>query len=386
MENNREEFEIMKILYTASVLSHICQFHLPVMEMLQKEGHEIHVAAKNNLAEKNGLQLEFTDRYIEIPIQRSPKDRRNIEAYKKLKKLFQEEYYDVVICNTPVAGVLTRMAAKETRKRGTTVIYMAHGFHFYKGAPKKYWLIYPIERYFANRRTDILITINKEDFQRAKKDFCCTVKHIYGVGVRIDRYHPAEFEQQMQMRRNEGVEENDFVIICSKELMFDNNQKTLFRAVALIKNKVPNMKVLIAGNGPDEEMLRKLAVELKIDDIVRFLGYRTDLEKVVPMANLVVSCSYREGMPLNIIEAMLCARPIIASHNRGHNELIEEGKTGYLYDMLDEKMLADYIMKIVQNPKKAIEFGERAYEKVQNYTSDEVVKQMKKIIDDLGGK
>lgn len=376
----------MKILYTASVLSHICQFHLPVMEMLQKEGHEIHVAAKNNLAEKNGLQLEFTDRYIEIPIQRSPKDRRNIEAYKKLKKLFQEEYYDVVICNTPVAGVLTRMAAKETRKRGTTVIYMAHGFHFYKGAPKKYWLIYPIERYFANRRTDILITINKEDFQRAKKDFCCTVKHIYGVGVRTDRYHPAEFEQQMQMRRNEGVEENDFVIICSKELMFDNNQKTLFRAVALIKNKVPNMKVLIAGNGPDEEMLRKLAVELKIDDIVRFLGYRTDLEKVVPMANLVVSCSYREGMPLNIIEAMLCARPIIASHNRGHNELIEEGKTGYLYDMLDEKMLADYIMKIVQNPKKAIEFGERAYEKVQNYTSDEVVKQMKKIIDDLGGK
>lgn len=376
----------MKILYTASVLSHICQFHLPVMEMLQKEGHEIHVAAKNNLAEKNGLQLEFTDRYIEIPIQRSPKDRRNIEAYKKLKKLFQEEYYDVVICNTPVAGVLTRMAAKETRKRGTTVIYMAHGFHFYKGAPKKYWLIYPIERYFANRRTDILITINKEDFQRAKKDFCCTVKHIYGVGVRTDRYHPAEFEQQMQMRRNEGVEESDFVIICSKELMFDNNQKTLFRAVALIKNKVPNMKVLIAGNGPDEEMLRKLAVELKIDDIVRFLGYRTDLEKVVPMANLVVSCSYREGMPLNIIEAMLCARPIIASHNRGHNELIEEGKTGYLYDMLDEKMLADYIMKIVQNPKKAIEFGERAYEKVQNYTSDEVVKQMKKIIDDLGGK
>ena len=376
----------MKILYTASVLSHICQFHLPVMEMLQKEGHEIHVAAKNNLAEKNGLQLEFTDRYIEIPIQRSPKDRRNIEAYKKLKKLFQEEYYDVVICNTPVAGVLTRMAAKETRKRGTTVIYMAHGFHFYKGAPKKYWLIYPIERYFANRRTDILITINKEDFQRAKKDFCCTVKHIYGVGVRTDRYHPAEFEQQMQMRRNVGVEESDFVIICSKKLWLQNNEKTLFRAVALIKNKVPNMKVLIAGNGPDEEMLRKLAVELKIYDIVRFLGYRTDLEKVVPMANLVVSCSYREGMPLNIIEAMLCARPIIASHNRGHNELIEEGKTGYLYDMLDEKMLADYIMKIVQNPKKAIEFGKRAYEKVQNYTSDEVVKQMKKIINDLGGK
>ena len=122
----------MKILYTASVLSHICQFHLPVMEMLQKEGHEIHVAAKNNLAEKNGLQLEFTDRYIEIPIQRSPKDRRNIEAYKKLKKLFQEEYYDVVICNTPVAGVLTRMAPKKQEKEAQQLSIWLTDFIFTK--------------------------------------------------------------------------------------------------------------------------------------------------------------------------------------------------------------------------------------------------------------
>ncbi len=374
----------MKVLYTASVLSHICQFHLPVMEMLQEEGHIVHVASRDNLAEKNGLQLKYTDKYWDIPIQRSPKDKRNIEAYKQLKDILNREHYDVVICNTPVASVLTRIAAREARKKGTKVVYMAHGFHFYTGAPKKYWLIYPIEKYFANKDTDLLITINKEDYRRAKNKFRCQVAHIYGVGVRSERYHPATVEEQNSMRVKEGLSEKDFVIICSKELMFDNNQKTLLKAIAIIKEQVPNLKVLLAGNGPDDKMLKDLTNELGLNDIVRFLGYRTDLERVVPMADLVVSCSYREGMPLNIIEAMLCARPIIASHNRGHNELIEEGVTGYLFDMLNEKMLADYIVKIVCNPKQAGEFGEKAYKKVQKYTSNEVVKQMKKIIDKLG--
>lgn len=376
----------MKILYTASVLSHICQFHLPVMEMFQKEGDIVHVAARDNLAEKNGLQLQYADKYINIPFQRSPRDKRNIGAYKQLKTLLSEESYDIVICNTPVVGILTRMAAKAVRKKGTKVVYIAHGFHFYKGAPKKYWLIYPIEQFFANWYTDLLITINEEDFTRAKDKFKCQVEHIYGVGVRSERYHPATNEEQQNMREQQGLSKNDFVIICSKELMFDNNQKTLLRAVAQTKNSIPNMKVLIAGNGPDEMMLKDMVKDLKIDDIVKFLGYRTDLEKIVPSVDLVVSCSYREGMPLNIIEAMLCARPIIASHNRGHNELIDHGETGYLYDMLDATMLAKYIEKIYTGKDLAEQFGKSAYKKVQKYTSEAVVKQMQKIISDLGGK
>ena len=376
----------MKILYTASVLSHICQFHLPVMEMLQKEGHIVHVAARDNLAEKNGLKLQFADKYVNIPFQRSPKDKRNIEAYKQLRILLQEEAYDVVICNTPVVGILTRMAARRVRKQGTKVVYIAHGFHFYTGAPKKYWLIYPIEKIFADRYTDLLITINKEDYKRAEEKFKCEVEHIYGVGVRSDRYHPATIDEQQKMREKQGLSKEDYVIICSKELMFDNNQKTLLHAVAQVRKNIPNMKVLIAGNGPDELMLKNLVKDLEIDDIVEFLGYRTDLEMIVPCTDLVVSCSYREGMPLNIIEAMLCARPIIASHNRGHNELIEHQETGYLYDMLDVTMLAEYIEKMNADKESAGQFGEAAYKKVQKYTSESVVEQMQKILHELGGK
>ena len=374
----------MKVLYTASVLSHICQFHLPVMEELQKRGYEVHVAARDNLAEKNGLKLQFADQYFNIPFQRSPKDKRNIEAYKKLKELLNAEHYDIVICNTPVAGILTRLAARQARKTGTKVVYIAHGFHFYNGAPKKYWLIYPIEKVFAEKYTDLLITINKEDYQRAKDKFNCSTEHIFGVGVRSDRYHPATAEEQILMRKKQNLNEEDFVIICSKELMFDNNQKTLLKAASKVKDAIPNLRVLIAGNGPDDQMLKNLTKELGLESIVRFLGYRTDLEQIVPSANLVVSCSYREGMPLNIIEAMLCARPIVASHNRGHNELIEHEATGYLFDMLDYDALADYILKIYQDKEKALRFGENAYQKVQDYTANEVVQQMVGIIAKLG--
>ena len=373
----------MKILYTASVLSHICQFHLPVMEALKNEGYEIHVAARDNTTEKNGLKLQFADKYFNINFQRSPKSLKNLDAYRKLKQVLQEEKYDIVICNTPMVGILTRLAANKARKHGTKVVYIAHGFHFYTGAPKKYWMIYPIEKFFAEKYTDLLITINKEDYERAKAKFNCATEHIYGVGVRTNRYHPATIEEQRTMRNAQNLSEEDFVVICSKELMFDNNQKTLLKAAAKIKDKIPNLKVLIAGNGPDDKMLKDLTLKLGLNEIVRFLGYRTDLERIVPSADVVVSCSYREGMPLNIIEAMLCARPIVASRNRGHNELIDDNSSGLLFDMLDSDALAEKVMKIYQDKALASQMGENAYKKVQNYTADSVVNQMTKIVSEL---
>ena len=141
-----------KVLYTATVLSHICQFHLPYLKMLKEQGYEVHVCARDNLAEKNGLELKYADKFINAPFSRSPKSKKNLQALKELKQLFKEVYYDLVICNTPMGGIVTRIAAKKTRKKGTKVVYMAHGFHFYKGASKKSWMVfYPIEKHFAKR-------------------------------------------------------------------------------------------------------------------------------------------------------------------------------------------------------------------------------------------
>lgn len=359
----------MKILYTATVLSHICQFHLPHMRHLQEQGWEVHVAAHDNLAVKNGLQLKYCDKFIETPFSRSPKSLDNVQAYRQLKKLLAEEHYYVILCNTPMGGIVTRLAAKKTRKQGTKVIYMAHGFHFYKGSSKKAWLVfYPIEKYMA-KKCDLLITINKEDDALAQRKFSKRTKvaHIHGVGVDEKRYHPATAEEQLAMRKAEGLSPEDFVILCTGELNENKNQKTLISAAAQLKDRIPNLKILLAGNGPKEQELRDQIREEGLEGVVKLLGYRTNLERITPAVDLVVSCSRREGMPLNIIEAMLCAKPVVASHNRGHDELVSPGRTGILLTPTDTAGFAAAIDALATNAVKRNEMGEAALRWIQPY-------------------
>ena len=362
----------MKILYVATVLSHICQFHLPYLRMLQEQGHEIHVAAHDNLAVKNGLQLKYADRHIEIPFERSPFDPRNIKAYRKLKALLKQTHYDLIVCNTPVGGVLTRLAARKCRKEGTRVIYIAHGFHFYKGASKKNWILfYPLEKTLA-RLCDVVVTINEEDYSLAKKQFPGKVAHIHGIGVREDRYHPATAEEQAEMRRAEGLRKDDFVVLCTGELNENKNQKTLISAAALLKGKIPNLKVLLAGNGPKEQELREQIAAERLEDVVKLLGYRTDLERLVPAVDVVASCSKREGLPLNIVEAMLCKKPVVASVNRGNAELVDDGVTGYLVKPEDTGSFTAQILQLHHDPGLFKKMGEAGYQIAQNYTVSSV--------------
>ena len=372
----------MKILYVATVLSHICQFHLPYLRMLKEQGHEIHVAAHDNLAMKNGLQLRYADRHIEIPFERSPFDRRNIKAYRRLKELIDGGNYDLIVCNTPVGGVLTRLAARKARKQGTKVIYIAHGFHFFRGAPRKNWLLYyPLEKHFA-RLCDMVITINEEDYQLAKSRFPGRVGHIHGVGVDGNRYHPASREERLAMRQREGLSEEDFVVLCTGELNENKNQKTLISAAVLLKDKIPHLKVLLGGNGPKEQELKAQVRELGLEETVRFLGYRTDLERVVPAVDVVVSCSRREGLPLNIVEAMLCEKPIVASINRGHRELVTDGASGFLLPPDDPAGFADALEALSKDADLGRKYGMVGREKAQPYQVAGVAKALEKLLFD----
>lgn len=370
----------MKILYTATVLSHICQFHLPYLQTLQEAGVEVHVAARDNLAEKNGLQLKYADRYFNIPFQRSPKDSRNLKAYMQLKELLEKEHYDVIVCNTPMGGIITRLAAQAMRRQGTKVVYMAHGFHFYQGAPKKNWLVfYPIEKFMA-RYCDVLITINEEDYALARKKFHTKVEHIHGVGVSAERYHPVSDVERREMRKAEGLSDNDFVILCTGELNQNKDQKTLIAAAAKLKNTIPNLKVLLAGNGPLEQALRDQIQAERLGNIVKLLGYRTDLEKVVPTVDLVVSCSHREGLGLNIIEAMLCKKVVVVSENRGHRELVDNSITGYLVPAGDGDQLSQRITELALDENKRGRMSTEGYRKATKYTVAAVRKELMPIL------
>ncbi|MBE5740900.1 MAG: glycosyltransferase family 4 protein, partial [Clostridiales bacterium] len=355
------------------------QFHKPLVKVLHEHGIEVHVAAKDNLAEKNGLRLDFAEKVFDVPFSRSPKSPSNLKALKMLKKIIAEGQYDLIQCNTPMGGIITRLAAKKARKKGTKVVYMAHGFHFYKGGSKKAWMFfYPIEKHFA-KKCDTLITITKEDYALASKKFKTNVVHMHGVGVSEERYHVVDDEATQQvMREKENIRQDEFVILCTGELNKNKNQTTLLRAAAQVKEQIPTLKVLLAGNGPLREELETKVKEYGLEQTVRFLGYRTDLENVVPIADLIVSCSKREGLPLNIIEAMLCKKPIVASINRGHSELIRDGESGYLFQAGDWETLATRILDVYQTTDYT-SMGEAGYQIAQAYTARAIEKEIEEI-------
>lgn len=368
----------MKVLLVATVQSHICQFHRPLVAMLHEHACEVHVAARNNLAEKNGLKLDFVEQVFDVPFQRSPFSPKNLGAYKQLKKIIDEGSYDVVHCNTPVGGVLGRLAAQKARKRGTKVFYTAHGFHFYKGAPKKNWLIwYPVEKFMC-RHTDKLITINEEDYQLAQSRFRVETCHIHGVGVSVSRYHPHSAEEEEVLRKEESLSAQDFVVLCTGELNANKDQRTLIDAAVLCRDRIPEVKVLLAGNGPLESTLREQVSENHAEGYIRLLGYRTDLERVVPAADVIVSCSHREGLGLNLIEGMLCGKTVIAVENRGHRELVEDGVTGYLIPAGDSRALAEVLVKLYKSGARQ-RLGQAGYEKARLYTDQNVKRELKEL-------
>lgn len=369
----------MKVLLVATVQSHICQFHRPLVKMLHEHGCEVHVAARNNLAEKNGLKLDFADRIFDVPFERSPFNKRNLTAYKQLKQIIDDGNYDVVHTNTPVGGIVGRLAARKARKNGCQVFYTAHGFHFFKGGPKKSWFIYyPIEKFMC-RYTDELITINEEDYRLARKKFHVSVSHIHGIGANSSKYHPISVDACAALRSELGFTQDQKIIICTGELNANKNQITAIHAIEQVVKEAPKALLLLAGNGSTHDELQAAINAAGLQSNAVLLGYHTDLEKYVEVSDLILSCSKREGLPLNIIEGMLCKKPVIASINRGHKELIQNGKNGYIVNATDVDGFAAKMIELLQDNALSSTLGETGFAFAQAYTDQAVQLELEQI-------
>lgn len=366
-----------KVLYVATVDRHILSFHLPFLKMLKENGYKVHVAT-------NGKEkIPYCDKKHTISIERSPFKLNNLKAIKQLKKIIDEEKFDLIHCHTPMGSVVARLAAKAARKKyGTRIIYTAHGFHFYKGAPLINWLLfYPIEKYLA-KYTDTIITINQEDYDLAKRKFrkkCKDIEYVPGVGVDENKFNfEITNKEKHLLRESLGLKDDDFVIIYVAELSKRKNQGMLINAVKeLIDDGNKKIKVLLPGTDSLNGYYQQMCKDLKIEKNVKFLGYRKDISQLLKISNLYVSTSKQEGLPVNIMEAMCCGLPIIATNCRGNKDLIQDGENGYVIEN-NLKQLINIINTLTRNYEEE-KYKENNKKIAKKYDVSNIINIVKKI-------
>lgn len=364
-----------KILFVATVDEHIRHFHYPYLEWLQKQGYEVHVASRGE------EELSFVDIKHNIPFDKSPFSLLNIRAYRQLKALIKANNYRLIHCHTPVGGVLGRLAGIRERKKGLKVVYTAHGFHFYKGAPIKNWLLYyPLEK-ILSRFTDTLILINQEDYHLAlDKNFKAeTIEYVKGVGVDIARFAPQTLEEKETLREKHSYSAADFILICVGELRHRKNQKILIKAVETMKDDIPPLKLLLVGEGDLYPKYKELIRNLGLEENVELLGYRRDVEELLLLSDVAVSSALQEGLPVSLMEAMAVGLPLVVSNCRGNSDLVLEGENGFIFDIDNITRFREKIIELYINKKLSNNFGEKSRAMIHEYSLDEILPRMEEI-------
>ena len=370
-----------KVLFVATVVkTHMMQFHIPYLKMFQEMGWETAVASKNDYENPADCVIPYCDTYYDIPFERLPWKPKNIQSYKMLKKIIDEGNFDIIHCHTPVGAMIARLAALSARKKGTKVIYTAHGFHFFKGAPLLNWLLFYPAEWLLAPVTDVLITINQEDHARALKHLHAKrIEYVPGVGIKTERFRDLEIDRDAK-RQSLGYGEKDFLLLTVAEMTANKNHITILKALSLLKDKeeFSNMHYLICGRGEMWASLEASARELGIADHVNFLGYRTDASELYQVSDLFLFVTLREGLSVALMEAMSSGMPIICAKIRGNTDLVDDNVSGVFSENTPEAV-AEHILQLYRDCEKRKALGQAASEKALLFDEKNVLQQVKDI-------
>ena len=365
-----------KVLFIANT-GRFYHFEVNNVKLLLDLGVEVHFAANLKAEPIDNISSQNVHLH-HIECTRSPLTKQNYIAFHQLSRLMEQEDFDVIHCHTPVGGMLGRLLAHKYRHLGVKVIYSAHGFHFYRGAPKKLWgAIYPVE-WGLSWITDTLITINKEDYKRAKSHFHAQkLYYVPGIGIDMEKFTPNSIDVTKK-RAEFGIQPDDILLMAVGELNPNKNHQILIKALSMIDN--PKIKLFILGIGGLKEQLLEMIQKYNLQGRVKVLGYRKDINEFYQCSDIYVFPSIREGLSVALMESMACACPVICSDIRGNNDLIDRGRGGYRVLPLDVQQWVNAINQMIQEREKWKEMGSYNREKIRTaFNRELVVKKMKAI-------
>lgn len=345
-----------RMLMMATTAAMIEQFNKNNILILEEMGYEVHILGnflKGNpisderLNELKQWIIQHHGKWFHYCATRNPADfKNNLKAYQYTLSLINQYHYEFIHCHTPMGSVIARMAAHRTHVK---IIYTAHGFHFFKGAPWKNWILYyPVER-FLSRWTDMLILINQEDYRRAKESFYAKqTKYIPGIGVDVNKFKTCQVDREKKCEKL-GIQPDQFVLLSVGELSARKNQKLVIDALQVLKNK--NISYLIVGKGDLKEEYEKAIHAYGLENNVCLLGYRTDVDELCKIADCFVHPSIREGLGIAPLEAMASGLPLISSDRNGMKDYASDGISGCAIDPRSTKQMCRAINKMYSDSK-----------------------------------
>ena len=244
-------------------------------------------------------------------------------------------------------------------------------------------LYYPIEKLLAGD-TDVLITMNGEDFQRAKEKLSTKkVEIVDGVGVDLDRFVVQESEEKKRMRQEFGFDENAFILMYAAALCDRKHQDVLIETAGELVKDIPNLKLLLLGRGPNEARYRELIQQLHLEDHVELMGFRYDVDRILQTVDVAVSSSSQEGLPVNIMEAMATGIPLVVSNCRGNRDLVKDGENGFVIQDDSPEMFADKIRRLYSDETLRLRMSQANLVEIQKYATGNVLEEMKGIYQGL---
>lgn len=361
-----------KILFIANHKG-FSKFNAPYMDWFKQQGWQVDNASP-------GIEVGAVDNQYDVCVPRSPFSINSIRAYKQLKRIIKTNKYDMIHVHTPMGAVLGRLAAISARKRGTKIIYTAHGFHFFKGAPLLNWVLYfPIEKLLA-RVTDTLVTINEEDFKFAKKHLLAKqIYHIDGVGVNLNIFHPVDIDTKNTLRKKYNLTSKDFVVLYTAQFIDRKNHIFLINNLHKIIEKIPQIKILFAGSGETLNYCKSLVSQQNLEDYINFLGARKDIPELCAISDIHLSPSKQEGLAIGNIEAMASGCALILSNIRGHKEVCKNGVNGYLFDLSDPKQMVDAMETLYKNNDLLCSISTTNIENATRFSIEKAIDAMAKI-------
>lgn len=367
-----------KILIVSTTDNMIGNFMIPHIKQMQELGAEVHCACNKRGFQFDQVKEETGAIMHDIYLTRFPFNPKLIKGYNALKRLVKQNGYDLISCMQPVGGFMGRMIAKKFK---LPCLYTAHGFHFYEGAPLKNRLIYKTIEKYCSKYTDILVTMNEEDFQASKKMKAKKTFKINGIGVDLSKYKSDDNFSKAEFKKSLSLNEDDFVIVSVGEL---NKNKNTLHLIDAVKNiEAENVKYLICGEGPLKQAYEDKIKELDLAHRVKVLGFRRDVPKILNSADVFVMPSYREGLSKAMMEAMAYGLPVVASKIRGNTDLIGDNEGGILLAPEDTQGFTDALKSLSTNKSMCDHYSFRNKEYIKNFSIETVLQQMKNIYEEI---